>query len=132
MTLPTETLAPDRDFGGQRYALHRAEGATWTPTADGFERRRFGFSEATHGLAEASVLRAVPTSDGPAVPRSHDGELLFTFVLEGAVTLRRAADVDEPLHAGDSFVMPAHEAFALVDRSTDLQLLRVELPAGRD
>jgi mannose-6-phosphate isomerase-like protein (cupin superfamily) len=66
------------------------------------------------------------------VPRSHEGELLFSFVLEGAATLRRAGNADEPLRAGDSFVMPAHEPFAMVDRSTDLQLLRVELPAGRD
>jgi quercetin dioxygenase-like cupin family protein len=130
MTLPTGTVDPGRDFGGQRYVLHRADNASWTATAHGFERRRFGFTEATHGLAEASVLRPAGTAHDAAEPHSHDGEFLFVFVLDGAVTLRHDGEADQSLRPGDSFVMPAHEAFTLVERSDDLELLEVALPAG--
>jgi quercetin dioxygenase-like cupin family protein len=132
MTLPTDIIAPGRDYGGQRYVLHRAADAGWTTTADGFERRRFGFTEATNGLAEASVLRAAGKSPDSAVQRTHNGEFLFLFVLDGGVILRRDGHADEPLRPGDSFAMPAHEAFALVDRTADLELLEVALPADRE
>ncbi len=130
MTLPTGAVTPDRDYGGQRFVLHLADNASWTTTADGFLRRRFGFTEATDGLAEASVLRPSPDGDVAASERTHDGEFLFLFVLDGGVTLRRAGEVDERLQPGDSFTMPARQPFALIDRSDDLELLEVALPAG--
>ena len=126
MALPTGIVDPDRDFGGQRYAFHDAKTAVWSPAVEGFERRRFGFAEATDGLAEASVLRAV--GDGPKTTRVHSGELLFTFVLDGEVTLRRSHEADERLQHGDSFAVPAGELFALVDGSPDLAVLEVVLP----
>lgn len=127
MPLPTDTVAPGRDYGGQRFVFHQVDDAIWAETADGFERRRFGFTEATDGLAEASVLRTRVNAANAAALRSHEGEFLFTFVLDGAVTLRRAGEADHPLHPGDSFVIPAHEEFALVDRSDDLEFLEVAL-----
>ena len=132
MSLPTDVISPERDFGGQRFVHHRLDDARWTAPADGFERRRFGFTEATDGLAEAAVLRLDRHGDAqPAVAeRTHHGELLFVFVLEGAVTLRRAGETDQALHSGDCFTMPAGETFALVDRSADLELLEVALPAS--
>ena len=130
MTLPTGADTPERDYGGQRFVLHRAADAGWVATADGFLRRRFGFTEATDGLAEASVLRATLDSHDVATPRTHQGEFLFLFVLEGASTLRRAGEPDESLRPGDSFTMPANDAFALVDRTPDLELLEVAFPAG--
>jgi mannose-6-phosphate isomerase-like protein (cupin superfamily) len=130
MTLPTETVAAERDFGGQRFVFHRAEDADWKHSADGFERRAFGFSGATDGLVEASVLRPVVPSTETSDQRPHTGELLFWFVLEGSTTLRRAGGPDQPLRAGDSVAMPADESFALVDRSTDLEVLEVSVPPG--
>ena len=130
MTLPTDTVSPERDFGGQRFVLHRADAAGWTATADGFQRRRFGFTEATDGLAEASVLRPADGSGDVDAQRIHDGEFLFLFVLDGAVTLRRPGEPDELLRPGDSLAMPAQQSFALVERSDDLELLEVAFPAG--
>ena len=133
VALPTNVVAPGRDFGGQRFVHHQQADASWTASKDGFERRRFGFTEATDGLAEGSVARVAAGHHQPGngdERRSHHGELLFVFVLDGAVTLRRAGDADEPLHPGDCFTMPADEAFALVHRSADLELLEVALPAG--
>ena len=125
--LPTGRVDPNRDFGGQRYAFHQAAEAAWAPDSDGFGRRRFGFTEATNGLAEASVLRPV-VGVTPTGTRSHGGELLFTFVLDGAVTLRRPGAADERLGVGDCFNVPAGDRFTLIDRSTDLELLEVSLP----
>lgn len=131
MSLPTDVVAPDRDYGGQRYVLHRADKADWTATPDGFECRRFGFTEATDGLAESSVLRPLVVAHADA-PRTqiHDGEFLFFFVLAGAVTLRREDHADEPMGPADSVAIPAHQPFAFVDRSDDLELLEVAFPAG--
>ena len=136
-TLPTGELHPDRNFGGQRFAFHQADTATWANDEQGFERRRFGFLEATGGLAEACVLRPAPgtpqcegSADVAASTRSHEGDFLFTFVLDGTVTLRRVGGADSVLSAGDSFVMPARQSFALLNRSADLQLLEVALPGG--
>jgi mannose-6-phosphate isomerase-like protein (cupin superfamily) len=124
MSLPTATLNPDRLFGGQRFARHQAHQATWEPYSHGFERRRFGLREATSGLAEASVLRP----SAPPDPLSHDGEFFFHFVLQGSVTLERSGHAPNDLRAGDSYVMPAGETFALNRRSADLEILEVTLP----
>jgi quercetin dioxygenase-like cupin family protein len=134
MSLPTATVRPDRDFDGQRFVFHQAADAKWTGDHDGFQRRRFGFTEATSGLAEASVLRSDGSADSPL--RSHDGEFLFGFVLDGRVALRRESASDTPLTSGDCFVIPANQEFALIAASADLGLLEVVLPArigsGRD
>ena len=150
--LPTGVVNPDRDFGGQRYAFHRADTAVWSPTHSGFTARRFGFHDATNGLAEAAVLKVLAAPgrlvagevsgesvsgelvaddsvSGESTNHSHDGDLLFTFVLEGKTTLRRNGEVDEFLLPGDCFLMPAHQTFSLVHRSSDLELLEVAIPA---
>jgi quercetin dioxygenase-like cupin family protein len=129
MTLPTGTVDPTRDFDGQRFVLHHAAHSTWTAGEDGWERRRVGFTEATCGLAEATVLRA-SAGHSSTPPRSHVGEFLFIFVLDGTVTLHCDGQTDEPLRPGDSFVMPARQNFTLNAASADLELLEVALPAG--
>jgi mannose-6-phosphate isomerase-like protein (cupin superfamily) len=79
------------------------------------------------GLAAARVVR--PVGAPPPVTTTHSAEFVFTFVLDGTLTLRRGED--EPLHLneGDSFVVPAHTPYTLSDPSADLQLLDVTLPA---
>ena len=60
---------------------------------------------------------------------SHGAEFVFTFVLDGSLTLQRNDDPPLRLGEGDSFVVPAHTAYTLRDPSADLQLLDVTLPA---
>jgi mannose-6-phosphate isomerase-like protein (cupin superfamily) len=124
MSLPTATLNQDRLFGGQRFVRHQANHASWEPYSHGFERCRFGLREATSGLAEASVLRPSASAN----PLSHGGEFFFHFVLQGSVTLERGGHASNNLRAGDSYVMPAGETFALNRRSDDLEILEVTLP----
>jgi uncharacterized protein YjlB len=127
MALPTATLAPDRDFGGQKFLRHVAADVPWTDhDATGFERRETGMAQATGGLADARVIRPAGANGFAAPP--HTGELLFGFLLEGSATLRHAGA--HALGPADAFVIPAGEAWGLSDASADLALLEVILPAG--
>ncbi len=128
--LPTGALFPQRGYGpdGHRFVFHRAAEASWHPwRLDGFEYRDTGIGGAMNGVAGARVVRPVG-SPAPVTTR-HSAEFVFTFVLDGGITVRR--DHDEPLqlHEGDSFVVPAHTDYALSDATSDLQLLDVTLPS---
>ena len=135
MELPTPVARPERDFGGQRFVRHQASRADWAPWhVPGFEARDLGLAAATRGLAGALVARRrgrAPDSSSEDQPlTTHDAELLFTFVLEGAATLDSGARGQERVSAGDSFVIPAGWRHALRECSSDLELLQVALPSG--
>ena len=67
--------------------------------------------------------------DGPAgVVTSHDADILFTFVLQGAMTLRAPGQEAQDLSAGDAFVVPPRMRIAYERCSADLELLEVSLP----
>ena len=69
------------------------------------------------------------SSDGGEQVTSHTGDILFTFVMEGEVTLNGENQVAHRLEAGDAYVIPPHTKTSLTDRSADLELLEVALPA---
>jgi quercetin dioxygenase-like cupin family protein len=127
LSLPTAEVRPEREFGGQRFARHEAATATWHPWLADFECRDLGIGAATDGLAGARVVRRVGTRETPA--SSHDAELLFRFVLEGAATLAFERRETERLGAGDALVIPAGMRHALTHCSEDLEWLEVSLPA---
>jgi quercetin dioxygenase-like cupin family protein len=130
LPLPTSTVAPEREFCGQRFVRHQAASATWQPLrADGFEARDLGIAAATKGAAEARVVHAAGARTVPA--SVHDGELLFVFVLTGAATIDREGRPSEPIAHGDAFVVPAHTQYALRDCTDGLELLEVAIPAAR-
>ncbi len=60
---------------------------------------------------------------------SHTGDILFTFVMEGQCTLNGENQGAHRLEAGDAYVIPPHTKTSLTDRSDDLELLEVALPA---
>ena len=129
MTLPTATERRDRVFGGQRFVHHAAAAASWRPGwRAGFEARDTGIGEATSGLAEVHVLR--PRATEPPTAWSHDGELLFHFVLSGGATLRCEGRDDERLTEGDARVVPAGLEHMWAECSGELELLEVALPAS--
>ncbi len=127
LPLPTGRHLPERDFGGQRFVLHRAEEAGWT-AADmaGFEARDLGIADATDGLAEVSVLQQ--SLEGIDIAARHDGEFLFHFVLEGRMTLALGGGEAQDLAAGDCFTLPKDLPFRISAASGPLELLRVRLP----
>jgi quercetin dioxygenase-like cupin family protein len=129
LDLPTSTRNPGRDFGGQRFVRHQAAAAKWVPfRLDGFECRDVGIGAATDGLAGVRVARLL-SSPSPKRWR-HDAEFLFSFVLQGSLTLESEGRDASRLDAGSAFVVPAATPLSLADCSKDLELLEVALPAG--
>ena len=129
MGLPTESVDPQRIFGGQRFAFHQVADATWMPwRLAGFDARDTGIAAATGGEASAIVLRR--NADPMQGFTQHDAEFVFRFVLSGDVTLEVAQEGSRELAAADAFVVPAGTVYRLSDPSDDLELLEVSLPAG--
>ena len=128
LTLPTATTNPTRVFGGQTFVRSELRDAQWGPwRLAGFEGRETGIGDATGGVASVQVARATGASSAQVT--SHTSDILFTFVLAGAVTLRGEGQGAHPLQEGDAFVVPPGLKTALTDASPDCQLLEVSLPA---
>ena len=130
LELPTGHLRPDRDFGGQRFCRHRARDAVWkSARLPGFSACDTGIAVATGGLANAQVARRTGEG-GDTAEASHDADILFTFVLEGGMTLRVPDHEACALRAGDAFVLPPGLRSAYERCTDDLALLEVSLPGA--
>jgi quercetin dioxygenase-like cupin family protein len=78
----------------------------------------------------ASVQVARRRDRAPEQTTSHKTDILFTFVLEGTMTLRAQGHDSHDLTAGDAFVIPPDTRTAYANRSSDLELLEVSLPGS--
>ena len=127
MSLPTPQQ--DLDFGGQRFVLHRAAEASWTPwRAPGSECRDTGIGVATGGRSGARVVRAMP---GVATPADHhDDDLQFWFVLSGEARLLRPDHPAERLGPGDSVAIPPGMTHSVATDDAGCEFLEVTVPAA--
>lgn len=127
LALPTDTVLPDRSFGGQRFVHHRGELASWAPSEhDGFDDQRTAIADATDGLADVRLLRPTPGERShTALTLDHEHDFMFLFVLSGAATLRRPDGGDIELTEGSSVAVPPTRAYELINITPDAQLLRV-------
>lgn len=120
--LPTRQVRPDRDFGGQRFQLHRHANAEWRADAiTGWQMADLGIATATRQLADTAVLRA--TSDASCT----DDRLCFLFVLTGSCRITITGKPATELQASDCATIPGNVAFTIGNCSGDAQLLRVRL-----
>ena len=127
LQLPTREVVPERLFGGQRFALHRACDAGWSPwRLDGFEARDTGIAAATNGLAAARVVKS--NSEITSMAKGHAGALLFLFILKGELGIDGGAQGNYQLQVGDSCVIPASVDYTL-RAGAGLEMLEVNLPA---
>ena len=128
ITLPTGQELPEREYGGQLFVRHIASQAPWVPFRySGFVEQDLGIGLATHGLAGARVVK---TDGGRDWPRATiPNEFLFTFVMDGRVTLGVDGREPQELAARDCFVVPADQSYSLQDLSSDARLLEISLPA---
>jgi uncharacterized protein YjlB len=137
LELPTGSLDPDRDFGGQRFVQHVAREARVRPwIQDGLRYRDTGIGEATAGLAGAVVVTSGDASAGASVTLTHDDEFVFDVVLAGSADLRLSgADGGgdgvsvERFERMDAVALPAGVEWSWSDWSDDFELLEVSLPA---
>jgi len=104
-------------YSGQRFLHHVAETTPWTPFL-GAEAQDTQMLAATGGLCEVRTMRPADATslDFP----SHDGELVFGFVLDGRAKLN-----GKSLAATDAFVIPPGDAWKLAGMSRDFRLLHV-------
>jgi len=127
MRLPTREVLPERLFGGQRFALHRASEASWSPwRLDRFVARDTGVAAATNGLAGARVVKS--NTAITIIADGHAGELLFLFILDGKLRIDSRGQGNHQLLAGDSCVIPAGVDYAL-RAEAGMEMLEVNLPA---
>jgi mannose-6-phosphate isomerase-like protein (cupin superfamily) len=125
--LPTSAEAPDRDFGGQRFVLHRLGDASWVPWRGAqFEAADTGISVATDGLAAVRTVRAT-AARAASEPARHDAELVLWFVEDGSAVLHLDHEL-RPFVRDDAVALPPGVMFRLADASADLRLVEVTLP----
>jgi len=128
LTLPTPNLRPDRDWQGQRFVHNIGAQGQFEPfRIPGFQARDTTINANTGGVASVMVARP----DGGAVPWvRHAGDILFTFVMAGTMTLHGEGKDPFEVSAGDAFVIPPGMATRYADATPDLELLEVSLPGG--
>jgi len=125
MTLPTAHIRPDRAWQGQRFVHNVGATGVFAPfRIPGFSARDTTIHANTQGLA--SVMVARPT--GPAPWTTHDGDILFTFVIAGEMTLEGKGKSPYRLSPGDAFVIPPGLPTRYGHATPDLELLEVSLP----
>lgn len=126
MTLPTPALRPEREWDGQRFVHSLASDGVFRPfRIPGFAARDTTINANTKGVA--SVMVARPAA-GEAPWTLHRGDILFTFVLKGAMTLEGEGKEPYRLSPGDAFVIPPGLATRYAAPTPDLELLEVSLP----
>ena len=127
MTLPTPQYRPDREWEGQRFVHDIGARGVFQPfRIPGFEARDTTICEATKGVASVMVARPV----GPAPWTVHEGDILFTFVMQGGMVLEGEGKDPFRLSPGDAFVIPPGMATRYSEATGDLELLEVTLPGN--
>lgn len=126
MTLPTGELRPEREWQGQRFVHNLGSQGEFRPfRLPGFVARDTTINGNTKGVASVMVARP---DGGNARWSVHDGDILFTFVMKGTMTLEGEGKEPFTLSAGDAFVIPPGLATRYSAASGDLELLEVSLP----
>ena len=126
--------APAKRRGAkQRIAIshHREEDFK----ADGLrtyaQYRDLGIADATHGLAQAHVIRLI----GPCNPAEvsklhfHDVEFQMVYVLKGWVKTYMEGQGETLMKEGSAWTQPPRIKHLIMDYSDDVELLEVILPA---
>ncbi len=125
MTLPNDTIDPDREWQGQKFVHHKKDLAEWRPfRIPGFAARDTGINAGTKGVAGIEVARF---DAGITSKTVHDADIHFTFVMEGSMTLVAEGQPPSALEMGDAFVIPPGLVTQYADCSDDLEILEVAL-----
>ena len=128
MALPTPTLDPGREFGGQRFVFHQGKDAIWsTWRSPGFEQQDTGIEKATNGIVSALVVRSSGEVDSAAL--EHNGDLDFLFVMSGNASLSCGDANTHQLKQNVSVAIPVGQVCKLSEVSADFKMLEVFVPS---
>lgn len=126
MSLPTPHVRPEREWQGQRFVHNVGARSEFRPfRLPGFVARDTTINVNTKGVASVMVARP---DGGETRWTTHDGDILFTFVMKGTMRLEGEGKDPYGLSAGDAFVIPPGLATRYAEPSADLELLEVALP----
>ncbi len=127
MTLPNGVINRTREWEGQRFVHNLGATGVYKPyRIPGFEARDTTINENTKGVASVMVARPI----GVAPWTKHSGDILFGFVMAGAMTLEGEGKDPYRLEVGDAFVIPPEMATRYSDPTADLALIEVSLPGN--
>ena len=93
--------------------------------------RDLGFAKASHGLAQAHVIRLI----GPCNPAEvsklhfHDVEFQMVYVLKGWVKTYMEGQGETLMQQGSAWTQPPRIKHLIMDYSDDVELLEIILPA---
>lgn len=122
ITLPTNIVDPDRDYGGQRFSFDRASETPWQPAESvGWSQKATGIEAATNGAGGVRTLWAsFPDS---TLEVGSDTGVCVLYVLQGTaeIVLNGEAHV---LHTDDSISIRG-DAALLTSRSANTEVLQV-------
>ena len=130
---PKTTKATSKARPKQRIAVshHRDEDFK----ADGLRAyahyRDLGIKDATHGLAQAHVIRLLGPCDPQEVSKLHyhDVEFQMVYVLKGWVKTWMEGEGETMMSQGSCWTQPPRIRHMILDYSDDVELLEVILPA---
>jgi mannose-6-phosphate isomerase-like protein (cupin superfamily) len=93
--------------------------------------RDLGIAEATHGLAQAHVIRLIGPCNPDEVSKLHyhDVEFQMVYVLKGWVKTYMEGQGETLMKQGSSWTQPPRIRHLIMDYSDDVELLEVILPA---
>ncbi len=126
MQLPNGLANPKRRFSGQQFFHHHADAARWMLSRlAGFDSRDTMIAAHTQNVVGIHVLKA---NGCPCQRASHNADILFSFVMEGAMTLQAEGQEFVQLIASDAFVIPPSMLSQYLEIGKDCELLEVALP----
>lgn len=117
ITLPTNVVDPDRDFGGQRFSFDRSSNADWVDDGLGWLTRSTGIAEATNGLASVTVTRSKTTSSTRS--GSHGSHLFLLYVLNGTAEFSCDGST-KVLTSDDCVAIPRGQTWEVTSDTTEL------------
>jgi len=93
--------------------------------------RDLGIKDATHGLAQAHVIRLIGPCDPKEVSKLHyhDVEFQMVYVLKGWVKTYMEGQGETLMKEGGCWTQPPRIRHMILDYSDDVELLEVILPA---
>ena len=93
--------------------------------------RDLGIAAATHGLAQAHVIRLLPPCNPAEVSKLHyhDVEFQMVYVLTGWVKTYMEGQGETLMKQGSAWTQPPKIKHMILDYSDDVELLEIILPA---
>jgi hypothetical protein len=125
--------AKSRSRPKQRIAVshHREEDFRTDGLRTYAKYRDLGIAAATHGLAQAHVIRLLPPCNPAEVSKLHyhDVEFQMVYVLKGWVKTYMDGQGETLMKEGSAWTQPPKIKHMILDYSDDVELLEIILPA---